>query len=174
MQNKGYSLEAIKQIQEKAKKAGKNFVPNNVVEPTSESVCFYFVGEYKGNAVVFDACIFTLRLEYEMQVYQEAEGIVADIYPGFNLEEEMENNDDSEAMELFDETAINIIEQEEITVSEHMEYDTLIEYGIGLDICLNVEEITDEVITKFIQDFNNKTFELDTKEYFFNIESMED
>ena len=41
------------------------------------------------------------------------------------------------------------------------------DFGIGLDAALNVEEITVEVIEKFINDFNNGTLKLDKTAYSF-------
>lgn len=171
MQNEGYSAEAIKTIRDKALKQGRDFVINEDIERTPESVCFYFIGEYKGNAVVFDACLFALRVEYEMAVFALAEERVADTFPDFDLESEMED-EDSEAMEYFDEKVAEIEENEEVQVSEYIDFDEAVEYGVGLDVCLKVTEVTDETIAKFISSFNKGTFKLDPKEYTFRLEEL--
>ena len=44
------------------------------------------------------------------------------------------------------------------------------DYGIALDVCLNVEEITDDIIEKFIQDFSANKLSLDTTLYTFTSE----
>lgn len=172
MQNEGYSAKAIKTIRDQALKEGRDFVINEDVERTSESVCFYFIGEYQGNAVVFDACLFALRVEYEMAVFALAEERVEDTFPDFDLEAEIDD-EDSEAMELFDEKVAEIEENQEITVNEYIDFDDSVQYGVGLDVCLKVTEVTDDVIAKFISDFNKGSFKLDPKEYIFKIEEME-
>ncbi|WP_338769548.1 hypothetical protein WAF17_10075 [Bernardetia sp. ABR2-2B] len=171
MQNEGYSAEAIKIIRDKALKEGRDFVINEDIERTPESVCFYFTGEYKGNAVVFDACLFALRVEHEMQVFALAEERVEDTFPDFNLEVEMEN-EESESMEYFDEKVAEIEENQEIQVSEYIDFDEAVEYGVGLDVCLKVKEVTDETVAKFISSFNKGTFKLDPKEYTFKLEEF--
>lgn len=55
-----------------------------------------------------------------------------------------------------------------------MEWDPNIDYGIGLDIGLNVEKITPKVIEKFIKDFNEETLKLDKTLYSFQTEDEDD
>jgi hypothetical protein len=54
-------------------------------------------------------------------------------------------------------------------VAEYIEVDTDFEYGVGLDVGLNVPEITVEVIEKFIEEFNEGTIQLDTTLYSFKL-----
>ncbi len=171
MQNEGYSAEAVKKIRDKALKEGRDFVINDDIERTAESVCFYFTGEYKGNAVVFDACLFALRVEYEMAVFSLAEERVEDTFPDFNLEVEMEN-EESESMEYFDEKVAEIEINEEIQVSEYIDFDEAVSYGVGLDVCLKVKEVTDDTVAKFISNFNKGAFKLDPKSYTFRLEEF--
>ena len=58
-------------------------------------------------------------------------------------------------------------DEETIKVSEFVEIELDFEYGIGLDIALNVEEITVEVIEDFIKNFNAGTVKLDKTMYSF-------
>jgi len=70
--------------------------------------------------------------------------------------------------ELMMEELIQEMEDEEtIKVSEFVETDFEFDFGIGIDAALNVEEITVEVIEKFITDFNNGTLNLDKTLYSF-------
>jgi hypothetical protein len=57
-----------------------------------------------------------------------------------------------------------------VKVKEHLEIDPNIDFGIGLDAVLNVEEITSKVIEKFIRDFNEDTLSLDKTLYSFQTE----
>lgn len=54
-----------------------------------------------------------------------------------------------------------------LKVAEFVEIDYDFEFGIGIDAALNVDEITVEVIEKFISDFNNGTLKLDKTLYSF-------
>ena len=66
-----------------------------------------------------------------------------------------------------------IEETEAVKVQEHIEMDTEFEYGIGLDVCLNAEEIDDEVIGQFIRHFNSNAISLDNTLYSFTSDSEE-
>jgi len=63
---------------------------------------------------------------------------------------------------------IDDIEDEELVkVQEHVDMDNGGEYGMGLDIGLNVEEVDDEVMNKFVTDFNEDNLNLDDTLYSF-------
>jgi len=83
--------------------------------------------------------------------------------PGYKIKPEEEE----EAEELITELIEAIEEEEEVKVKEHLEIDTEFEYGVGLDACLNVEAVTEEVITDFVNNFNKGTLKLDTTLYSF-------
>ncbi|WP_027002710.1 hypothetical protein [Hugenholtzia roseola] len=165
--NEGFSPAAIKQLREKCQQEGRQFVLNPDMERTPESVGVYFVGEYQGNPVIFDACIYTLRLQYEMDIYEAAEQRVADAFPAFNLEKDADSN--PEAMDYFNEMLETLQEEGTIRVSEFIELDDSLSYGVGLDACLNVRECTDEVIERFIKNFNLSNLKLDPKSYAFEL-----
>ena len=52
-------------------------------------------------------------------------------------------------------------EEETVKVQEFLDIDTHHDYGIGLDVSLNVDEIDEQVIAKFIQEFNDDSLTLD-------------
>jgi hypothetical protein len=64
-------------------------------------------------------------------------------------------------------------ENEEIKLSEHIEIDEEFEYGIGIDVCLNVDEITEEVVIKFVDDFLTGSIRLDPTLYSFKTDHDE-
>jgi hypothetical protein len=96
-------------------------------------------------------------------------------YPNYiEIDKRKPNHKEDEDLELMLEEIIEELEEEEVVkVSEFVEVETDFEYGIGLDISLNVEEITQEVIEKFISDFNAGTLELDPTLYSFTSEEEE-
>ena len=60
--------------------------------------------------------------------------------------------------------------EDEIKVSEHLEIDDKIDFGIGLDVALNIGVINDAVISKFINDYNEDSIELDPTAYSFQLQ----
>ncbi len=150
--NKGYSPSIIKQFRERIQKENYSFILNDEIERSEESVAFFFVGEYKGNAVVFDACVYTLRLQYEVEVLEQAQEIVQEKFDDFDWENGDEN--EPKAVDLFEKTVSIIDEEKSVQVAEFIDFDETIELGVGIDAALNCTEITDAVIEKFIQDFN--------------------
>ena len=64
-------------------------------------------------------------------------------------------------------------EEESVKVQEFIDLDTNHDYGVGLDVSLNVEQIDEEVIIKFIQEFNDDTLVLDDTLYSFMTEDEE-
>jgi hypothetical protein len=72
------------------------------------------------------------------------------------------------------ELIMEIEEEESVKVQEFIDIDTNHDYGIGLDASLNVEEIDEDVITKFVREFNDDTLELDDTLYSFMTEDEDD
>ena len=60
-----------------------------------------------------------------------------------------------------------IEENEEVKLSEHLEIDEEFDFGIGLDVCLNVDEVNDQVVTKFVNEYLAGTIKLDQTMYSF-------
>jgi microsomal dipeptidase-like Zn-dependent dipeptidase len=84
----------------------------------------------------------------------------------YKITPEMEEEAETALTEIIEE----IEETETLKVQEHLEIDHDFDYGISLDVCLNVEEITDEVIEKFVRDFKANTLSLDNTLYSFTSE----
>ena len=64
-------------------------------------------------------------------------------------------------------------EEEAVKVQEFIDLDTNHDYGIGLDAALNVDEINDKVISRFVTEFNEDTLILDDTLYSFQTEEDE-
>ena len=169
--NAGYTQEEIDLLKEECEELGQSFVLVDEDEPEEEAdyVQFQFVGKHEGKEVIYDAVLSTLSMHHSSRLYEEAEKKIAKIYPDFvPYELREENTPVNEEAELMMEEFIQEMEDEEtIKVAEFVETDTGFDFGIGIDAALNVEEITVEIIEKFISDFNNGTLNLDKTLYSF-------
>ena len=129
--------------------------------------------------MIYDAVIYTLRLQHNSEIFAIAENKAAERFPEFaklNFAED-ENGDFAEQDELEEEIGLfmaevmmELEEEEAIKVQEHVEVDPDSDYGIGLDVGLNVDEVDSEVISTFISDYNSDSLQLDKKLYSFQHE----
>lgn len=177
MKNPGYTQEEIDLLKEECAEQDQNFVfVDSDSEDFAEYAQFQFVGKYEGNEVIYDALLSTLSMHHSSRLYEEAEKKILKIYKDFvPYEDRDENTPVNEEAEIMMEELIQEMEDEEtIRVSEFCEIDLDYDYGIGIDAALNVDEITVEVIEKFIEDFNNNTLELDKTAYSFKNDEEED
>jgi len=179
--NEGFDSEKIKQYQAKMNSDGFLIVESE--DNGEEYMNFMFIGEYKDRKVVYDAVIYTLRLNHHSELYEIAEEQTSERYPEFNSMAYSvdENGDLKELSEIEEEIGLfmtelilELEEEGEVKVKEHVDIDASLEFGVGLDIGLNVEEVTEEVIAKFIKDFNSNSLKLDTTLYAFETEDSEE
>ena len=179
MDNTGFDKNTLLNFQKKMEQAGQNFLVVADAETNDEYVNVYFIGEYEGKNVIYDAACYTLRLHYTSELYEIAEHEAAKRFPEFNAikYEEDENgdmrslNDKEEEIGLFMAELIMEMEEEgELKVKEYVEIDPHIDFGVGIDACLHVEKMTEEVITGFVNDFNAGTLHLDDTLYTFQTE----
>jgi hypothetical protein len=158
-------------------------LPADDEENSDESLHFFFVGKAdSGNEVVFDAMMYTLRLQHESEMFEIAEHRAAQHFPDYKkiTYEEDENgnlstlDDQEEKIGLFmAEVILELEEDESVKVSEHVDMDEHVDFGIALDIGLHIEKITQSVVEKFITDFNNDSLNLDTTLYSFQTKEEE-
>lgn len=182
-QNPGFDPQEIEELRAECREEGNSFVlvEDEDLDMLEAGECEHiqFVGKYKGEDVIYDALIYTLRLHHSSMVYEMAVEQIKKSFPSYVPPEEREPTykispeDEEEAETALTELIEEIEENETIKVQEHVETDLESDYGIALDVCLNVEEINDEVIEKFIVDFNNDTISLDTILYSFSEEGEE-
>ena len=177
--NEGYSVDKIKALKDEMFKSGLPYIVVDSEENNDEYLNFYFIGFYEGKEVIYDAVIYTLRLQHESELYEIAEHEAAKRFSGFKKikYEEDENGDmrvldgDEEEIGLFmAEIIMDLEEEEAVKVKEHVELDTNIDFGVGLDAGLNVNNVTSEVVIKFISDFNEDNLLLDDTLYSFQME----
>lgn len=181
--NEGYDPEEINALKEECRQEGKSFIyveddDLDVLE-SGECVHIQFPGQYQGQDVIFDTLVYTLRLHHSSLVYEMAVEQVRKTYPEYVPPEDRPDNykispeQEEEAETALTEIIEEIEETETVKVQEHVEVDLESDYGIALDVCLNVEEITDEVIENFIRNFNANTLSLDNTLYSFMSEEDE-
>lgn len=178
--NEGYDPEEISALKDECQQEGKSFVfvEDDDLDVLDEGECVHiqFPGQYQGQEVIFDALIYTLRLHHSSLVYEMAIEQIRKTYPeyvppeerkpSYKITPEMEEEAETALTEVIDE----IEENETIKVQEHVDVDLESDYGIALDVCLNVEEITNEVIGNFVRDFKENKLSLDNTLYSFSNE----
>ncbi|WP_158860322.1 hypothetical protein [Lunatibacter salilacus] len=180
-ENEGFLSTNIEALKKELKDSGKNFKLVPTEDNSDEYVNFYFLGMFEGREVIYDAALYTLRLHHSSELYEIAEHEAAKKFANFNgiSYEEDENgnlkplNSNEEEIGWFiTELIMEMEEEETVKVQEFLDLDTNHDYGIGLDASLNVEYIDDQVISKFVKEFNNDTLVLD--ETFYSFQSEEE
>ncbi|WP_226389503.1 hypothetical protein [Penaeicola halotolerans] len=183
LKNEGFDSKEINKLRGELKQSGKPYKIIESEDNSEEYVNFYFIGMYEGREVIYDAVIYTLRLHHSSELYEIAEHKAAQKFPNYktiNYNEDENGNmaplsNEEEEIGLFMAEVIADLEEEEtVKVSEHVEIDLHHDYGIGLDIGLNVEVVDDTVIRKFIKEYNDDTLKLDKTLYSFMSEDDED
>lgn len=180
--NRGFNPEVILEYEKKMKALGQSFLEDDKDDNSEEYFHFHFIGKHNGKDVIYDAVMYTLRLQHESEMFEIAEHRAAKHFPNYRkiTYEEDENgnlsalDDEEEEIGLFMAEVIMELEEEEtVKVKEHVDLDTHVDFGVALDIGLHIERITPEVIQKFIHDFTNDTLILDTTLYSFQTKGEE-
>lgn len=175
----GFDAERIAAFKLELQKSGHNYLLVESDDNSEEYRNFNFVGMYEGKEVIYDAAIYTLRLHHASELYEVAEHRAAKHFPEFKrIKYEEDENGDLEALDdLEEEIGLYMAEviteleaEDEIKVSEHIEIDDKIEFGVGLDVALNVESVDEQVICNFINDYNEDNLELDATAYSFQLQ----
>lgn len=172
--NKGFDPNTIQEYLERIMASSKLFILDDDDEMTEEYAHFYFIGKFEGKGVVYDAVIYTLRLQHESELFEIAEHRAAKHFPQYKKitydEDENGNLESLDPLEeeiglFMAEVIMELEEEEAVKVREHIDIDSNADFGIGLDIGLHQEEITEEIINKFVKDFNDDTIQLDSTYY---------
>jgi hypothetical protein len=178
--NTGFAPEVIANMKAKIRTEGHQFVWVEAEDNSDEYVHFQFVGTYDGAEVIYDAVMYTLRLQHESELFELAEHEAAKHFPHYKkiTYEEDENgnleklDDLEEEIGLFmAEVILELEEEGEVKVKEHVDVDAHTDFGVGLDIGLHIEKITPRAIDQFIIDFNSGSLKLDPTLYSFQTQS---
>ncbi len=182
-QNPGFDLQEINKLKEQCRKQNQPYILNENEPQGEEFAHFLFPGMYEGKEVIFDAVLYTLRLHHSSLLYEMAEEKTAEHFPNYKKWdfEEDENGElvlpdelDEEAENFKAEVMAEMEESESVKVKEYIHMDTDFDYGVALEVCLNVEEVDESVIEKFVNDFNANKLVLDDTLYTFHHEDEED
>ncbi len=174
--NQGFDPQTIEEYASRMKSTGTPFIMDEEEESTDEYAHFYFIGKFEGKDVIYDAVIYTLRLQHESEMYEIAEHRAAQHFPQYKkISYEEDENGNLETLDPLEEEiglfmAEVIMELEEegtVKVKEHVDIDANSEFGVSLDIGLNRERITTQVIQRFIKEYNEDSLELDETLYTF-------
>ncbi len=175
--NQGFDLNVIQAF--KGKLNGAAFLELSEEDSSGEFRHIQFIGRFDGHEVVYDAIVFTLRFQHELELYEMAEHEAAKHFPNYKKlqyhEDENGNlnplNNDEEAIGMYmAEVILELQEEEVVKVKEHVDIDSEAEFGVGLSVGLHQEAITDRVLDEFIFGFNSGTFKTDDTWYSFHHE----
>ncbi|MEL7004051.1 MAG: hypothetical protein AAFN93_15125 [Bacteroidota bacterium] len=181
-ENRGFNPSVIAEYREKMAHAKIDYVFCDTAENTDEYANFYFIGMYEGREVLYDAALYTLKLHHTSEIYEIAEHRAAQHFPEFRrIKYEEDENGDLEALDdleeeigLFMAEVITELEDEgEVKVQEYIELDANLDFGVGLDVALNVDEINHQTISKFIKEYNDDSLKLDDTLYTFHTQDEE-
>jgi len=181
-ENKGFDPAVIAEYKDKVKASGKSYLLDEEDENSDEYVHFYFVGSHEGVEVVFDSVLYTLRLHHESEVFEIAEDKAAKHFPHYkkikyeedeNGDLNLQNQQEEEIGLYMAEVIAELEEEDSVKVSEHVDLDLDNEFGIGLDAGLHIESVTQAIIERFIEDFNDDKLSLDDSLYSFQMKQDE-
>jgi hypothetical protein len=181
MDNKGFNPAVIQEYKEKMRSGGQVFLFDEEDESGDEYAHFYFVGFYEGKEVIYDAVIYTLRLQHESELFEIAEHKAAQHFPEYKKityeEDENGNLENLDPLEeeiglYMAEVIMELEEEEAVKVKEHVDLDPNSDFGVALDIGLHLEKITTANIEKFIKDFNEDSLHLDPTLYSFQTQDV--
>lgn len=177
--NLGFNKTEIEKLKDEMKVSNQSFVVIDSEDNNDDFMNFYFIGMYEGKEVIYDAALYTLKMQHNSEIFELAQHKVAKKFPDFkeiNYTED-ENGDIAPLDDLDEEIGLYLTEvmdgleeEEAVKVQEHVDIDPNIDYGVGLDAGLNVEQISDQVIEKFIQEYNDASLKLDPTHYSFQFE----
>lgn len=180
--NDGFDPEEISKMKSEIGE-DQSYVVIESEDNSDDFMNFYFIGEHEGKEVIYDAAIYTLRLQHSSEIHELAEHKVAQKFPDFKSisYEEDENGDIAPLDDLDEEIGLYLTEvmdeleeEEAVKVQEHVDVDEHADFGIGLDIGLHVDAINSQVIDKFIKEFNADSLKLDKTYYSFQFDQDEE
>lgn len=164
----------------KLKASRQAFIFDDDDQLTDDYAHFYFLGSHEGKEVLFDTVLYTLRMQHESELFEIAEQQAARHFPHYRkiqYEEDENGNlqpldDQEEEIGLYmAEVMMELEEEGEVKVKEHVDLDLHHNCGIGLDVGLHIETVTPGIIESFIRDFNADKLVLDPGLYSFQTQS---
>lgn len=179
--NRGFEPNVIEDYRKKIQSANQLFVLDDQDENSDEYVHFHFIGLYEGKEVVYDAVMYTLRLQHESEMFEIAEHRAANHFPEYKkISYEEDENGNLAALDPLEEeiglyiaeVIMELEEEEAVKVKEHVDMDPNTDFGVALDIGIHVEKISTKDIEKFVKDFNEDSLTLDETLYSFQTQDV--
>ncbi|MBX2840667.1 MAG: hypothetical protein KTR26_02775 [Flammeovirgaceae bacterium] len=166
--NKGFDPKEIQAIKDKCAKKNKSFILREGKDSLQEEGAnFLFVGEYEGKEVIIDAFLYTLEMEFFSEVIDDAIELVKEEKPKFK------DADfdvlDGEHIDFMEEIADKLAEDDDYKVQEFIDFDDDCDYGVAMDACLNIPEVNEAEIEKFVIAYKSGSLTLDKTFYAFSI-----
>jgi hypothetical protein len=180
--NRGFDPDEIKDYRAKMSSLGRTYLLDDDDESSDEYSHFYFIGRFEGREVIYDAVMYTLRLHHESELYEIAEHRAAQHFPQYKkITYDEDENGNMKALDPLEEeiglfmaeVIMELEEEETVKVKEHIELDSNSEFGISMDIGLQVEKVTPKIIEKFIKEYNEDSLRLDQTLYSFQTQDQE-
>jgi len=169
-------LNIVNEYRTKINASGKPYIFDSEDDNTPEYAHFYFIGMFEGRETVYDAVMYTLRLQHESELFEIAEHRAAKHFPEYKkITYDEDENGNLEALDPLEEeiglfmaeVIMELEEEDAVKVKEHVDIDANADFGIGLDVGLHVDEIDENTIRKFIREFNEDQLKLDETYYTF-------
>jgi hypothetical protein len=179
LENQGFDPKVIDDYAGQMKALGQPFLWDDEDESSEEYAHFYFIGKFEGKDTIYDAVIYTLRLQHESEMFEIAEHRAAKHFPEYKkISYDEDENGNLEVLDplqeeiglFMAEVIMELEEEETVKVKEHIDVDPHAEFGVSLDAGIHIEKITSKVIEKFIKDFNEDAIQLDKTFYTFQTE----
>ena len=182
-ENKGFDPKVIEEYKARMKAKGMSYVLDEEDETTDEYAHFYFIGKFEGKETIYDAVIYTLRLQHESELFEIAEHRAAQHFPQYKKitydEDENGNLETLDPLEeeiglFMAEVIVELEEEDSVKVKEHVDADENTDFGVALDVGLHVEAVIPKIIEKFIRDFNEDTLKLDDTLFSFQTQDQDE
>ncbi|MCU0438805.1 MAG: hypothetical protein MUC49_12965 [Raineya sp.] len=147
------------------------WVYNPDEEHNEDFASFFFLGTYKNQDVVFIVIFITLGVHYSMTIEDTVEEEIRKLYPEYDgKDSKLPNNKMEAILEHKAEIKGKLLLEKNIKVQEFIDFDDDFEGGdqiVILKVALNINEVNEEEIDKFVKSFQNNTFKLDETSYSF-------
>jgi hypothetical protein len=164
-------LNEIKEMKKDISSAGGQFYTHQYID-NSGYVDFYFIGTYKGEEVIWNVTLSTMRGEYYSKVNNIASDEAYDMFPypedrkeAFSFKKLKDSNYSelidnypkltTKRMKYIAKRMMELFDSGEVSIEKQLvEIDEEYEYGIGLHAHIDVKGLNEEDVVKFIDDFN--------------------
>lgn len=145
--------------------------PYEEQEHNEDFASFIFLGKYKNKEVVFIVIFITLGLHFSITLEDTVEEEIRKLYPEYDGKDSKLPDDEMEAfLEHKAQIKGKLMAENSIYLQEFMDFEDNFEEGdqiVLLNVALNIYEVNEKEIDKFVKSFQDNTFKLDENLYSF-------